>query len=95
MTWPWNGISSVKGTQVTPLYSLSRSWRAAGVAVGRGATSRMPDGEDDLRLVVEVAAEGVGTDAGRPQQLRRAQGVGGDDDVARAHLVSSRPCACR
>ena len=43
-----------------------------------------PDSEDDLRLVVQVSAERGGTDAGCPEQLRRAQGVGRDhDDRAR------------
>ena len=87
ITWPWKGISSVKGTQVTPLYSLRPVGAGAFGVAGRHEVADA-HGEDDLRLVVEVAAEGVGTDAGGPEQLRRAQGVGGDDDESRADLVA-------
>ena len=41
----------------------------------------------DLRLVVEVPTEGGRADAGCPEQLRGAQGVGRDDDRRRVDLV--------
>ncbi len=92
MTWPWNGISSVNGTQLTPLYSLSvRSRRAVG-ARRSGHDVADAHREHDLRLVVEVAAERVGTDAGGPQQLRGAQGVGGDHHEPRPHGVRLARC---
>ena len=44
MTWPWNGISSVYGTQLTPLCSLSvpaaATWSPAPTGARRSA-SRM------------------------------------------------------
>ena len=44
ITWPWKGISSVKGTQVTPLYSLSRAAarlpRPASSGTSRGCARR-------------------------------------------------------
>ena len=46
-----------------------------------------PDGEHHLRLVVEVPAQRRRPHPGGEQQLRGAQRVGGDDHVARTHLV--------
>lgn len=44
------------------------------------------NGEDDLRLVVEAAAQRGRADAGGVQELRRAQGVGRHDDRGSADL---------
>ena len=91
MIWPWNGTSSVNGTQLTPLCSLSApsaaTWSRGADGVDEPLRVPDADGEDHLRLVVEVAPERVGTDAGGPEQLRRAQRIGGHHDGAGAHAV--------
>ena len=51
------------------------------------------DGRDDDGVLGEVVAEGGGTDAGSPQQLRRAERVRGDDDQVGRHESASRACA--
>ena len=52
-----------------------------------GRDVAQPAREHHLRLVVEVTAQGVGPDAGGPQQLRRAQGVPAHHHIAGRHLV--------
>ena len=73
----------MKGTQVTPLYSLSAGSTCA-LFLRSGDEVADAHGEDDLRLVVQVATECVGTDAGGPEQLRGAQRVRRDDHEPRA-----------
>ena len=58
MTWPWKGSASVKGTQLTPLCgTISGSSRGSTSASGTCRDVAQPDGEDRLRLVVEVPAQ--------------------------------------
>ncbi len=49
-----------------------------------GGNAAQPAREHHLRLVVKVAAQRVGPDAGSPQQLRRAQRVTSHHNIAGA-----------
>ena len=88
MTWPWKGSASVNGTQLTPLCgTISGSSRGSTSSSRHVPDVAQPDGEDRLRLVVEVPAQRGRPDAGGPQQLRRAQRVGGHHHEPGPHDV--------
>ena len=85
MTCPWNG--HIVGER-NPADAAVLRERPIGrhLGVERRHIAK-PHREDDLRLVVQVAAQCGGTDAGGPEQLRSPQGVAGDHDERRRHRV--------